>query len=87
MQQKEQYQIENDPLHTVGRLLFRLTIDPFVLMIALGALSHRLQHPQALSVFLGQFDFWTCLLVVVALQAVSPDMSVGKLIMKARGAK
>lgn len=47
-------------------LIIRLTLDPWILMLALGALSHRLQRPEL------ALSFWVSLLLVIAVQSISP---------------
>lgn len=53
---------------SVGASFFvRMTADPFILMLALGGLSHQLNKPQI------AIGFWPCLLLVIAIQSISPS--------------
>lgn len=65
--------IEPEPKDAFETILFRLTADPFFLMLTLGALGHQLHIDR---LFL--FGFWQCWLLVAAVQAISPRKLGGK---------
>jgi hypothetical protein len=59
--------IEPEPKSTIGGLIGRIFFDPWIAMLAAGAIGTRMHIP-----FLVHIGYWDFVLLVIAIQALSP---------------
>jgi hypothetical protein len=64
---------EPDPGYHLGGMLGRVTFDPWIAMLAAGALGHQLHIA-----FLLKLGFWQFVLICIILQALWPSGTIGK---------
>lgn len=69
------YTIEKDPVDTLITLGLGLTVFPWITMLSIGALGHRLGIP-----FLYKFGFFNVVLVILALYPVRGAGSTKKIV-------
>lgn len=73
------YTIENELQDSLITIALGLTIFPYVVMLALGALGHRLDIP-----FLSKFGFFEALLLSIAAYPLR-NPGFGKKVVKPKG--
>lgn len=69
--------IEREKRESQFALLFHLFIDPWLLMLSVGAIGHRLNMPGLFKV-----DYWVSFLICFGFQAVYPSVGGWKYVMK-----
>ena len=70
----------SDGAYLTARWLKRLLVDPFVAMLAFGALGHELEIS-----FLLRLGFWESLIIIIALQILWPTTDINRLVIKKGG--